>query len=71
MDNKWVILYIERWLKAQMQLPDGSVVAAQNRDTPQGGVISPLLSNILLNYAFDVWMNRKYGAVSWCRYADD
>jgi len=68
--SKWVILYIERWLQAPMQLPDGTL---QKREcgVPQGGVVSPLLSNLFLHYVFDVWMGRKFHTVPWCRYADD
>jgi RNA-directed DNA polymerase len=69
-DNKWVILYIERWLKTPMQLPDGSL-QAKTKGTMQGGVISPILSNLFLHYGFDVWMTREYPEIPWCRYADD
>lgn len=68
--EKWVILYIERWLKAPMQLPDGTL-KERTRGTPQGGVISPVLSNLFLHYVFDAWMTRKYPSMLWCRYADD
>src|SRR5215813_3890636 len=53
----WVLLYIERWLKAPVQMEDGSVVP-RTAGTPQGGVISPLLANLFLHYAFDAWMSR-------------
>ena len=69
-DNKWVILYIERWLKTPMQLPDGTL-QEKVRGVMQGGVISPVLSNLFLHYAFDVWMKRQYPTTLWCRYADD
>ncbi|MDR4507657.1 MAG: reverse transcriptase domain-containing protein [Candidatus Brocadiaceae bacterium] len=54
-DNKWILLYIERWLKATIQIPGGKIV---NRScgVPQGGVISPVLSNVFLHYVFDMWM---------------
>jgi hypothetical protein len=52
----WVLLYIERWLKAPVQMEDGSVVP-RAAGTPQGGVISPLLANLFLHYAFDAWMS--------------
>jgi len=57
--ERWVLLFIERWLNAPVQLPDG---ALQKRDsgTPQGGVISPLLANLMLHYAFDAWMQRMF-----------
>lgn len=69
-NNKWVILYIERWLKAPMQKTTGEII---NRDcgTPQGGVISPVLSNLFLHYVFDIWMQRNHKDILWCRYADD
>ena len=68
--NKWIILYIERWLKASMQLPDGSL-AERDKGTPQGGVISPVLSNLFLHYVFDAWISRHHPTLPWCRYADD
>jgi RNA-directed DNA polymerase len=67
---KWMLLYIERWLKVPMQNSDGTITARE-RGTPQGGVISPVLSNLYLHYAFDLWMQRKYPEKLWCRYADD
>jgi len=69
-DNKWVTLYIERWLKTPMQLPDGSL-QEKTRGTMQGGVISPVLSNLFLHYVFDSWMSREHKGIQWCRYADD
>jgi RNA-directed DNA polymerase len=69
-DCKWVLLYIERWLKAPVQLEDGSLVH-RDKGTPQGGVISPLLANLFLHYAFDTWMQRQYPQIPFERYADD
>jgi RNA-directed DNA polymerase len=69
-DCKWVLLYIERWLKAPVQLEDGSLIH-RNKGTPQGGVISPLLANLFLHYAFDTWMQRQYPQIPFERYADD
>lgn len=69
-DNKWIILYIERWLKASMQQPDGRIVKRET-GTPQGGVISPVLSNLFLHYVFDVWMVKHHPTLLWSRYADD
>jgi len=68
--DKCIILYIERWLKAPMQTSDGKV-RERSRGVPQGGVISPILSNLFLHYVFDVWMGNKYPTILWCRYADD
>ena len=69
-DCKWVLLYIERWLKAPVQFEDGSLVH-RDKGTPQGGVISPLLANLFLHYAFDTWMKRKSPWIPFERYADD
>ncbi len=69
-DNKWVILYLDRWLKAPLQLADGTLVE-RTKGTPQGGVVSPILSNLFLHYVFDVWMSKHYPEAPWCRYADD
>jgi group II intron reverse transcriptase/maturase len=66
---KWALLYIERWLTAPM-MKDG-VLIERTRGTPQGGVISPVLSNLFLHYAFDLWMGRAHPDLPWCRYADD
>lgn len=67
---KWVLLYVERWLKAPMQDETGKVVE-RTKGTPQGGVVSPLLANLFLHYAFDIWMSRNFPSVPFCRYADD
>ncbi len=58
-DCRWILLYIERWLKAPVQLEDGTLMHRE-KGTPQGGVISPLLANLFLHYAFDEWMRRNY-----------
>jgi group II intron reverse transcriptase/maturase len=68
--ERWVLLYIERWLKAGMQMPNNEL-RDRTCGTPQGGVISPVLSNLFMHYAFDRWMQRTFRGVFWCRYADD
>jgi RNA-directed DNA polymerase len=68
--NKWVLLYIERWLVTPMQLPEGTL-QEKVKGVMQGGVISPILSNLFLHYVFDSWMTRNVPKISWCRYADD
>ena len=69
-DERWVLLYIERWLKAPMQMPDGTLVARE-KGTPQGSPISPLLANLFMHYAFDRWMDREFPGCRFERYADD
>jgi len=68
--DKWVELYIERWLKAPAQDDEGHL-QKRERGTPQGGVISPLLANLFLHYAFDLWMRRNWRHLPFERYADD
>lgn len=69
-EDKWVLLYIERWLKAGIEQADGSI-ALRTKGTPQGGVISPLLANLYLHHAFDMWMSKFYPCNPFERYADD
>ena len=69
-DCAWVLLYIERWLKAPVQLEDGTL-EPRERGTPQGSVISPLLSNLFLHYTFDRWMARTHPDIPFERFADD
>ena len=69
-DCPWVLLYIERWLKVPVTMEDSCVVERQ-AGTPQGGVISPLLANLFLHYAFDAWMARHNPHIPFERYADD
>ena len=68
--EKWVVLYIERWLQAPAQAEAGHVTA-RGKGTPQGGVVSPLLANLFLHYAFDRWMQKTYPHLLFERYADD
>ncbi len=67
---RWVLLYVERWLKADVQLACGRV-ERRHRGTPQGGVVSPVLANMFLHLAFDQWMAENFAGVPFERYADD
>lgn len=69
-DNPWIRLYIARWLRAAVEMQDGTRVE-RTKGTPQGGVISPLLANLFMHYAFDTWMARTLPRVRFERYADD
>jgi RNA-directed DNA polymerase len=69
-DERWVLLYISRWLTAPMRMPDGTLVARE-KGTPQGSPISPLLANLFMHYAFDTWMAREFPGCPFERYADD
>lgn len=68
--EKWVNLYIERCLKAPILMPDGTMIE-RHKGTPQGGVVSPLLANLFMHYAFDRWITREFPMCKWERYADD
>jgi RNA-directed DNA polymerase len=68
--NDWTTLYIERWLKAPIKDSDG-IVRQRHSGTPQGGVISPLLANLFMHYAFDRWITDTMRSVRFVRYADD
>jgi RNA-directed DNA polymerase len=67
---RWVLLYVERWLKAPLQLQDGTL-KQRDRGSPQGSAISPVLANLFLHYALDLWLGREFPAVPFERYADD
>ena len=71
MEEKWVLMYVERWLKMPVQKQDGTVEPKQGKGTPQGGVISPLLANLYLHFAMDKWLSNHYPTVRFVRYADD
>ncbi len=68
--EEWVLLYIERWLKTTIMHPDGRQEVSTS-GTPQGGVVSPLLANLFLHYAFDKWIEKEFPSVKFERYADD
>src|SRR5438876_6109563 len=69
-DCPCVLLYVERWLKAPVQLEDGTL-EPREKGSPQGSVISPLLANLFLHYTFDRWMTKHYPDVPFERFADD
>ncbi|PTX10520.1 group II intron reverse transcriptase/maturase [Pontibacter mucosus] len=68
--DKWVLLYIGRWLQAGIVQQDGTALDRLT-GTPQGGVISPLLANVFLHVAFDKWMEKHHPGKPFERYADD
>jgi RNA-directed DNA polymerase len=69
-DVPWLVLYVQRWLVAPMQLADGTL-RPRDRGTPQGSAVSPVLANLFMHYAFDMWMARENPGVPFERYADD
>jgi group II intron reverse transcriptase/maturase len=69
-DLAWVVLYVRRWLEAPLRLPDGTL-QQRDRGTPQGSAVSPVLANLFLHYAFDVWMAREFPTITFERYVDD
>ena len=69
--ENWVKLYIKRWLEAPVITKSGNLIEKQGKGTPQGGVISPLLANLFLHYAFDKWLEQKDEKIQFTRYADD
>jgi RNA-directed DNA polymerase len=68
--DDWILLYIERWLTAPFETAAGTRIA-RDRGTPQGGVVSPILMNLFMHYAFDRWMQRDFPQCPFARYADD
>ncbi len=69
-DQRWVLLYVKRWLSAPLQLPNGTL-QERDRGTPQGSAVSPVLANLFMHYAFDLFLARQYPGVEFERYADD
>ncbi len=69
-EEKWVLMYVERWLKAGVQQADGQI-EGRTKGTPQGGVISPLLANLYLHHALDTWLPVHFPHTAFERYADD
>lgn len=70
-EEKWVVMYVERWLKMPVQKKDGTTEPKQGKGTPQGGVISPILANLYLHFAMDKWLSKHYPTIRFVRYADD
>lgn len=68
--ERWILLYIERWLKVPYEKKDGSRIE-RVQGVPQGSVIGPQLANLFMHYVFDEWMKRNYGHIPFERYADD
>ena len=69
-EQRWIVLYVKRWLAAPIVMPDGGK-QARDRGTPQGSAVSPVLANLFMHYAFDTWLEREFPAVRFERYADD
>jgi RNA-directed DNA polymerase len=69
--EKWVRMYIVRWLECPIQTSSGELIQKKGEGTPQGGVISPLLANLFLHYVLDKWLEKEYPQLSFVRYADD
>lgn len=69
-EDRWVLLYVRRWLAAPLVAADGTVVQ-RDRGTPQGSAVSPVLANLFLHYALDAWMAREFPTIEFERYVDD
>ncbi len=69
-DCRWVLLYVKRWLAAPLQYPDG-ILVERDKGTPQGSAVSPILANLFMHFAFDMWMARNHPGCPFERYADD
>jgi RNA-directed DNA polymerase len=74
-DDKSLMWLIRKWLKAGVLDTDGKVILPE-KGSPQGGIVSPVLSNVYLHYALDLWFEKVVrfhckGTAYLCRYADD
>ena len=69
-EQRWIVLYVRRWLAAPIVMPEGTV-HARDKGTPQGSCVSPVLANLFMHYAFDKWLEREFPAAEFERYADD
>jgi group II intron reverse transcriptase/maturase len=70
-EEKWVKVYVKRWLEMKIERADGTQYDRGGKGTPQGGVISPLLANLFLHFALDMWLSKHYPEINFVRYADD
>jgi RNA-directed DNA polymerase len=70
-NDKWVLMYVKRWLEMPIKEVDGTITQKSGKGTPQGGVISPILANLYLHYTLDLWLSKHHPSVSFVRYADD
>ena len=61
----------EVWEAFKAVRAGGESPGVDGKGTPQGGVISPLLANIFLHFAFDMWFRKHYPEGKFERYADD
>lgn len=57
--KEYHIFYVKRWLKAPVMKESGEM-QERTKGTPQGGVISPLLANLFLHVAFDMWFEKQF-----------
>jgi RNA-directed DNA polymerase len=71
MQERWVAMYVKRWLEMPVQKSDGTIQPKEGKGTPQGGVISPLLANLYLHFTLDKWLEINFPHVAFVRYADD
>jgi len=69
-EEKWVILYVKRWLECPVFTKAGDLLY-RCKGTAQGASISPLLTNMFMHYALDSWMSREFPTVPFERYSDD
>ena len=68
--ERWILLYIRRWLKVPYATVTGECIE-RSMGIPQGSVIGPVLANLYLHYTFDKWMSLYHPTIPFERYADD